>query len=150
MVQKTKALPHRSAAFWCAVFSFAIVLDGPARSADAPAVTLELNKLEPQGKACRAYLVIDNASDAAFQALKLDLVVFRTDGVIDRRLLIDLAPVRAAKRSVKIFDLDALACDAVGSVLVNDVTECRDATGPILDCVDRLKLSSRAGPSLTK
>ena len=150
MAQKSKALPLRSAALWCAVFGFAILLAGPARTADAPAVTIELNKLEPQGKACRAYLVIDNPSDAAFQALKLDLVVFRTDGVIDRRLLIDLAPVRAAKKSVKIFDIDALACDAVGSVLLNDVTDCRDATGPVLDCAARLKLSSRAGPALTK
>ena len=150
MVQTSKALPHRPAAFWCAVVCVASLWGGPARSADTPALALELNKLEPQGKACRVYLVVDNSSDAAFQALKVDLVVFRTDGVIDRRLLIDLAPVRAAKKSVKIFDLDALTCDAVGSVLVNDVTECRDATGPVLDCADRLKLSSRAGPSLTK
>ncbi len=132
------------------MLSLAGLLGGPARSADAPTVALELNKLEPQGKACRAYLMIDNPSDAVFQSFKLDIVVFRTDGVIDRRLLIDLAPLRAAKKSLKVFDIDALACDAVGSVLVNDVTECRDATGPVLDCADRLKLSSRAGPSLTK
>lgn len=142
---------HRSAARRCAILGLAsLLVGGPALSADAPAVTVELNKLETQGKGCRAYLVIDNPSDAVFQSLKLDLVFFRTDGIIDRRLLIDLSPVRAAKKSVRIFDLDALACDAIGSVLVNEVAECRDAAGPVADCADRLKVSSRAGASLTK
>ena len=151
MMQVSQASPHRSAVRFGAIFSLASVLcSGPANSADAPAVMLELNKLEPQGKACRVYLVVDNPSETAFEAFKLDLFLFRTDGIIDRQLLIDLAPVRAGKKSVKIFDLDALACDGIGNILVNQVTECRDATGPVADCADRLRLSSRSGASLTK
>ena len=151
MMQVPRASPQRSAVRWCAIFSLACVLwSGPANSAASPAVMLELNKLEPQGKACRAYIVVDNPSETAFEAFKLDLVLFRTDGIIDRQLLIDLAPVRAGKKSVKIFDLDALACDAIGSVLVNQVAECRDATGPVPDCADRLRLSSRSGAALTQ
>lgn len=122
----------------------------PVQAAEGPSLSVELNKLEPQGKACRAYLVIDNLSDAAYQALKLDTYLFRTDGVIDRRLLIDLAPMQATKRSVKPFDLDGIACDAIGSFLVNNVTECRDASGPVADCLSRLRFTSRASATLSK
>ena len=151
MMQISRASRQGVAVRWCALFSLASVLwSGPAISAEPPAIMLELNKLEPQGKACRVYIVIDNPSETAFEAFKLDLFLFRTDGIIDRQLLIDLAPVRAAKKSVKIFDLDALACEGIGSLLVNQVTECRDVTGPVADCADRLRLSSRSGASLTK
>ncbi len=123
----------------------------PLQAADDASVTVELNKLELQPtKACRAYLVVDNASDATYQTLKLDLFVFRTDGVIDRRMLIDLAPVRPVKKAVKLFDLDGLACDGIGSLLVNGVTECRDAAGPVVDCLARLRLTSRAAATLSK
>ncbi len=123
---------------------------GGAQAADAPALTVELNKLEPQAKACRAYIVVDNPSDQTYQALKLDLIFFRTDGVIDRSLLFDLAPIRPAKKSVKIFDLDNLPCDSIGSILVNDALECRDAAGPVADCMDKLKLTSRTPATLSK
>ena len=151
MVRRLQASSHRSAARLCAIVSLTSLFgSGPAKSAGSPDVMLELNKLEPQGKACRVYLVIDNPSETAFEALKLDLFLFRTDGIVDRQLIIDLAPVRATKKSVKVFDLQALACDAIGSILVNEVRDCRDSTGPIADCADRLKLSSRSGPALTK
>jgi len=33
------------------------------------------------GSACRAYLVLENGTESAFKTLKLDLVMFDTDGV---------------------------------------------------------------------
>lgn len=124
---------------------------GAAGAAGSPApIGVELNKLETAGKNCRAYIVVSNPSDAALQAMKLDLIFFRPDAVIDRRLLVDLGPVRPAKTSVKTFELEALPCDSIGSVLVNDVTDCRDAAGPVADCLARLTVSSRAAAQLTK
>ena len=121
-----------------------------ARSADAPPISIELNKLEPQSKACRVFIVVANPTDATFQSLKLDLVFFRTDGVIDRRLSADLGPVRPAKTSIKIFDIDGLSCDTVGSILVNDALDCRDTAGPVAECLGRLKFSSRAGVTFSQ
>ena len=120
----------------------------PAWAADKP-IVVELNKLEPQNKGCRAYLVIDNPSEAGLQVLKLDLILFRPDGVIDRRLAVDLGPIRPSKKGVKSFDLDT-PCDGIGTVLVNDVMDCRDAVGPVADCLTRLSFASRAGASLSK
>ena len=77
-----------------------------AAGAKAGSLTIELNKLEPQKDSCRAYVVVTNNSSTVYQALKLDLVLFQPDGVIGRRFALDLGPVKAQKRSVKLFDLD--------------------------------------------
>jgi hypothetical protein len=145
---------HATRVGFCKACGFAMLLLtvatalGPARAAQSIAV--ELNKLEAQNKSCRAYLVIDNPSDTAFQVLKLDLIFFRQDGVIDRRLAVDLGPMRPNKRSVKSFDLDGMPCEGIGSVLVNDVMECRDAASPVTDCLSHLTVASRAGIPLSK
>ena len=114
------------------------------------AITLELNKLETSDKGCSAHIVVSNPSATKFEAYKLDLVMFRKDGVIDRRFSLDLAPLRPSKREVKLFALDGTGCDAIGSFLVNDVLECRAETGPVNDCLARLKVSSLTNVEISK
>src|SRR3546814_6586969 len=68
---------------------------GPSR-AQAPGgeiVSIELNKLEPQGEACRAYLVVKNSGEQGFDSLKLDLVMFDRTGVVAKRLAVQAAPL---------------------------------------------------------
>ena len=122
-----------------------------AIAADAPALGVELNKLETFEKGCRAYVVINNTGETAFQSVKLDLVLFQPDGVIARRFAVDLAPLKAAKKTVKLFDIEGLACDKISSVLVNDVIECRaEGSAATADCLSKMSLSSVAGAPLTK
>jgi len=109
------------------------------------AVTVELNKLEPNGEACRAYLVLENGAARAFETLRLDLVMFDADGVVARRLGVEAAPLPAGKTSLKVFDLDGLSCGQVGRVLLNDVLACADASGARGDCLSLVSVSSR-GP----
>ncbi len=120
-----------------------------AQAADPAPLSIQLNKLETYDKGCRAYVVVTNASDVGYQAMKLDLVLFQPDGVIARRFAIDLAPFRAAKKTVKLFDIEALACDKISSVLVNEAIECRGDAGPVAECLAKLSFSSVAGPQLT-
>jgi hypothetical protein len=102
----------------------------PSQSQAAPEpVSIQLNKLEPIDKGCRAYMVIDNPGDTAYSDYKIDLVLFQSDGVIGKRFSIDLAPLKAKKKSVKLFDIDGLQCDKIGSMLINDVMECKSDTG---------------------
>jgi hypothetical protein len=112
--------------------------------------TLELNKVETAGKGCRFYFVADNPTDAAVQSFKLDLIFFAQDGVIDRRLVVDVGPLRAQKKSVKTFEFDKPPCEQLGSILLNDVTECKSASGPEADCLQHLTVSSRAKVPFTK
>ena len=123
---------------------------GTAPAEEAAGVSLELNKLEPQDRGCRVYMVATNKSPTTFQTLKLDLVLFQPDGVIGRRLAIDLGPLKPAKRTVKLFDLDMVPCDQLGSLLINDVLECKTEAGSSSDCLSKLTTSSLTKTQLTK
>jgi len=116
----------------------------PALAAE-DGVSVELNKLEPSGEACRAYLVLENGAGSAFETLKLDLVMFDTDGVVAKRLAVETAPLPAEKTSLKVFDMEGLACETVGRVLLNDVMACADASGPREDCLGLVAPAAR-GP----
>ncbi len=118
----------------------------PALAADAP-VLVELNRLEERGADCRAYLLTDNRGKTPFEAFKLDLVVFDKGGVIARRLALDVGPMRAEKKGVKVFDLAGLGCGDVTSILVNDVIDCG---GQGRDCVALMDVASRGATRLTK
>ncbi|QKP78711.1 hypothetical protein HT051_04275 [Methyloligella sp. GL2] len=113
-------------------------------------MALELNKLEPAGPNCRAYMVITNKADSRYESLKLDLIEFRTDGIIGHRFAIQLGPVRPNKQQVKLFDIAGSSCTDIGSFLVNDILECRTSSGPIDDCFSKLTLSSRTEAQLSK
>lgn len=120
----------------------------PAEAAEG--IGIELNRLEEQGPNCRAYLVITNPGETTFSGFKLDLVIFDRPGTIMRRLALDLAPLRAAKTSVKVFDIADTPCAAIGSILLNDVVDCRDAKGAVADCIDRVSAGSKLPVSLAK
>jgi hypothetical protein len=129
----------------------AVALPGAAAAgAAAEPIRLELNRLEPAGNGCRVYLVIANPGGTALDSLKLDLVLFGTDGVIDRRLALEAGPLRAAKTSVKLFDLADYGCDQLGSILVNDVLGCAGGAGEPPDCFAQLALATRTPVAFTK
>jgi hypothetical protein len=128
----------------------ACLLLGAPALADMPSISVELNKLEPNGGNCRAYLVVENESKSGLKAFKLDLVLFQNDGVIARRFAVDLAPLRPSKRSVKLFDIDGTSCDSIGSFLVNDVLECEAESGDVGDCLAGISTSSLSQVKLTK
>ncbi|WP_285673152.1 hypothetical protein [Paralimibaculum aggregatum] len=113
-------------------------------AADAPALSIELNRLEPSGAACQAYMVMENGTDARFESLALDLVLFDAEGIIVRRLAVELGPVAAAKMRVKVFGIDGLACDAIGRILVNGVVSCDTGAGARDDCAGMIRTRSRA------
>ena len=136
-----------------AMCALALLALGPAfaqaQSVSTP-ISVELNKLEPIDSGCRIYFVVNNENDAEFDALKLDLVIFTTDGIVDQRFFVELAPLRKQKRIVKLFELGKVKCDDIGSFLVNDVVECRSGTEAVDNCLARLDVTSRASAKLTK
>jgi hypothetical protein len=121
-----------------------------ALASTAPATHIELNKLESSDKGCRAYMVVNNPGETAYQSFKIDLVLFQTDGVIGRRFSIDLAPLRPKKKSVKLFEIDGIQCDKVGSLLINDVMDCKAEAGPVSGCLESLKTSTLTNVQLSK
>lgn len=129
----------------------AVVMAFPALADDRPKpLQIELNKLEPSGGACRAYLVLENATQSAFEVLKLDLVMFDAEGVVAKRVAVETAPLPAGKTRLKVFDIQGIACEGLGRVLLNDVMTCRDETGERDDCLSRITASARGSLSFIK
>lgn len=112
--------------------------------AHAASVDAELNKLEAHDGSCRVQMVVTNSTKTAYTGFGLDLVIFDKENQIARRTVLDVAPVRASKTSVYTFDLKDLKCDVVGSILLNDVLDCAQASGAIANCVDEVNTKSRA------
>ena len=102
-------------------------------AAEPGQVLIELNKLEAGEAACQPYLVVSNGSDRDFSGLKLDLVMFDTQGIIARRVAVDAAPLPRGKTVVKVFALDGLACAQIGRILLNGLTGCAADGGAARD-----------------
>jgi hypothetical protein len=130
--------------------AFAAEQTAAAPAATSGATALELNKLEPYEKGCRAYMVVNNTSDVTYQSYKLDLVLFQSDGVIGRRFALDLAPLKPQKKTVKLFELDGVGCDKIGSFLINEVMECKTEGGAQADCLQRLSTSTLTSVQISK
>ncbi len=112
---------------------------------------IELNKLEQRdNNACRAYMVFQNKLGEALSALRLDLILFRTDGIIETRLALDAGPMPAEKTVVKLFDIPSLNCVDIGQMLINSVLQCDTSAGARNDCISLVEVSSRAEASLRK
>ena len=126
------------------------VADPQTNEPAAASVNIELNKLDPVEKGCRAYLVVNNATPTSYQSFKVDLVLFQADGVIGRRFSLELGPLRTKKKSVKLFDIDAITCDKIGSLLINDVLECKAESGPAENCLQNLTTSTLTKVELSK
>jgi hypothetical protein len=123
----------------------------PATAADPSQATIqaELNKLEDHDDSCRVYLVFTNSGAETFSEFKLDIFIFGPDQVVAKRLLLDAAPLRPRKTTVKVFDVSGLTCQGVGSILLNDVTGCRSGPNESLpDCIDRITAASKVHAAL--
>ena len=101
---------------------------------------IELNTTENADNRCRLNFVVENKSQGAVESMKLDLVLFGSDGSILRRLLTEFGPVRPVKTIVRAFLVDT-ECRQIGSILVNEVAAC--APGNPNTCLDGLAVSSR-------
>ena len=120
-----------------------LVAAPPHAAAQAGGLSIELNKLEPQGSACRVYLVFNNSTGVDFESLTIALYLFDTEGAISKYLAVNVPPLPTGKTRVRLFDVPDLSCAGIGNILLNDVVECVDGNGAREDCVELVEPSSR-------
>jgi hypothetical protein len=107
-----------------------------------PSIRVELNATDSvQQNHCRLSFVVENGAESAIDTLKIDLALFGREGTVQRRMIVEMGPIRATKTVVRTFNVET-ACDQIGSILLNDVTACAPREPGA--CLDRLTLSSRA------
>jgi hypothetical protein len=125
-----------AALLMCVVFS----VTAKAEEVQEELARLELNATETADNRCRMTFLIENKSTRTIDSLKLDLAMFNTEGVIQRRMIAEMGPVRGKRTNVRTFSTDG-ECGQLGAILVNDVSACAPVEPG--SCMDGLGLSSR-------
>ncbi|WP_134496575.1 hypothetical protein [Microvirga pakistanensis] len=101
----------------------------------APGITIELNKLEQTGSACRSYFVVNNGAADPLKELRLAVYLFDRTGMILRSVALTFSDVRASRSKVVMFDIPEVPCDSLSRLIVNDITTCASASGaPLAAC----------------
>ncbi|WP_255731531.1 hypothetical protein [Phaeobacter sp. B1627] len=112
---------------------------------------VELNKTEEiEGGGCRAFFLFRNESGKSFSGFEMSLAVLDGQGVIDRLLSIDAAPLPISRTTLKLFEIPELSCANISEILLHDMTSCQPQNEDEIDCYAILDLSSRAAARLVK
>lgn len=118
-------------------------------SAGEGRLTIELNKFEESDEAgCRAFFLFRNATDLTLAAFEMSLAILDRNGVIDRLLTIDAAPLPAERTTLKLFEIPEIGCGAIGEILLHDIPACQPQNAPEMDCFPLLDLVSRTGAAM--
>ncbi len=138
-----------------ATAAFALFLAAPeatAQSSDAAGngkLTIELNKLESaEGGGCRAFFLFRNRTAASIEGFEMSLAILNREGVIDRLLTVDAAPLPVSRTTLKLFEIPEVSCDSVSEILVHDFASCKPQNGAEADCFTMIELKSRASAKL--
>jgi hypothetical protein len=110
------------------------------KAQDEDLARLELNATETADNRCRMTFLIENKSTRSIDSLTLDLAMFNPQGVIQRRMIVEMGPLRGKRTNVRTFSSDG-ECNQLGAILVNDVSACAPVEPAA--CMDGLALSSR-------
>lgn len=113
-------------------------------------IGIELNKLETTEEGCRSLFIFENMTDHQLNRFQVDLILFDSEGVFARQLLLDMAPLYVDKKTVASFLLNQQGCAEIGSILVNDIPTCENGSGDSLDCVTMLEVHSKSEVPLEK
>ena len=107
-------------------------------------ITVELNKLEASDDgACRAFFLFRNSTRATYEAFELSIAVLDTDGVIDRLLSIDAAPLPVQRTTLKLFEIPEIGCESLSELIVHDIPACKAENAEPADCYGLVDWVSR-------
>ncbi len=106
---------------------------------------LELNAVQPSEKGCRLTFVVGNRLPGDIERVAFELALFGKAGSVDRLAVLAFQKMPKGKTKVSRFDIAGLDCATLGSVLVNEATECvGDGIAPA-DCMRSLSTATKAG-----
>lgn len=126
-------------------------LAGFASSAMADGLTVELNKFEEiETGGCRAYFLFRNQTENSFEGFEMSLAILDSQGVIDRLLSIDAAPLPVARTTLKLFEIPELACTGISEILLHELSSCKPQNADEMDCFPILTLASKTSAQLVK
>lgn len=144
-----KSILSTGAAVCAAFFALSTGLT-PAMAQDAK-LTVELNKFEEvEGGGCRTFFLFRNKSGKSFEEFEMSLAILDTDGVIDRLLTIDAAPLPVARTTLKLFEIPETGCTRVSEILLHAIESCKPQNEDQMDCFPIIDLVSRTSAPLVQ
>lgn len=114
-------------------------------AAPAPALSLELNALQPSEKGCRLTFVVNNGLGGELAQAAFEIALFNADGVVDRLMVLDFKELPVGKTKVSRFDLAGADCGKISRVLINHATECTGVGIEPAACIRQLKTDTKTG-----
>jgi hypothetical protein len=137
----------KSAWRWVSLALFALAVPGTvAFAAETGKISVEFNDLQPAESGCRAVFVLNNGLGQPLDALALRVVAFDKEQRATLFLTLDVGALPIGKTRVMRFDLGSqLACNGIGRLVLDDVTDCKGGEFDRAKCLAAISLSSRAG-----
>jgi len=130
--------------------SAALFLSCAAQAQDS-GLTVELNKFEEiDGGGCRAYFLFRNGTDNSFEGFEMSLAILDGNGVIDRLLSIDAAPLPVRRTTLKLFEIPQIGCSNISEILLHELTSCKPQNSEEMDCFPILTLQSKTSAKLVE
>lgn len=118
-------------------------------TAESGRLTIELNKFEEAEEGgCRAFFLFRNGTGLTLADFEMSLAILDRNGVIDRLLTIDAAPLPAARTTLKLFEIPETACTAISEILLHDIPSCRPQNADEMDCFPLIDLVSRTAAAM--
>lgn len=131
----------------CFAFATPVLADGHGGAS----LTVELNKFEEiENGGCRAFFLFRNKTGKSFDGFEMSLAVLDGQGVIDRLLAIDAAPLPVARTTLKLFEIPEIGCSNISEILLHELTSCQPQNEDEMDCFPMLVLDSKAAAPLVK
>ncbi|WP_394356633.1 hypothetical protein [Sedimentitalea todarodis] len=119
--------------------------------AETGRMTVELNKVEEiDGGGCRAFFLFRNETASSFDGFEMSLAIMDKNGIIDRLLSIDAAPLPVARTTLKLFEIPDMTCANISEILLHEMTSCKQQNEDEMDCFPILDLNSKANAVLVK
>lgn len=116
-----------------------------AALAEERELSVELNAAKAVEEGCRVSFLVANGMDTEIEASVFEIAVIGKDGGVTSLIRLDFGRLPEGKSRIRQFDLSGQACEEVGRVLLNDVTECAGEGLSPDACLDALAVSTRTG-----
>ena len=131
------------------VAAMAVLTAGAAAAQDGR-LTVELNKFEEEAGVCRTFFLFRNQSGMALEGFEMSLAIMDGEGVIDRLLTIDAAPLPAQRTTLKLFEVPEIGCGNISEILMHDIPVCKPQNADPIDCYPLIDLVSRTSARLVR
>jgi len=124
------------------------VLCSPALAEEpSPGLSIELNAQASTDAGCLLTFMVNNSYPQEIESAVFETVLFNKDSQVDRLTLFDFGNLPADRPRVRQFQVDGLACDDLGQVLINGASICK-VGGEDSQLCSALDLNTRIGTEL--